>query len=770
MKLVMAAITPLDLDEIRVALCIIPGQPVWHPETIAKDGTQLISLCGGNLLEVDEEDGKVRFIHHSVIQHLRSPADSENTTPYHFTAEAAENYIGATCVTYLHLPVLDSRITVTRNLQSFGVLDNVIGTTQETLPGVSLLVQHIRSRKQKRSRPSQFDIGHVLSQIQATRMQQDLDPRCFAPYATSYWVFHTRFFDENFRYCKESWRLWWRLLNGGVATVKPPCTDLEQRPYSALVWAVENAHGSLFRNTLSQLDLSRNILVHQVHVAEVVRALELHKSIRGHWLGDILVRYLSSLHSTHILPNCNKIILLLDLGADPVALHSELQCSPIQILTTRICTAALSAEDEQRLIREILFHSSFQEALEDDSLLDALERLLDRHKSVAIAEILALRPDLKYEFHRIQVNGLSERSAIERALNNEKWEEVENLASQGLVNTPTFDGRSLLWRAIEGKSDAWVYHLLRLGADPNLGPFKMYHEIVSPAFVATCYPIEAALWLRRTRVCLELLRHKVDIDRLGGSLIRIAQETGNWIFAARLHEMPGWIERQNQPDHQRNFEHDRTALAIACKMLSHSILDEPPGFPIPFQVSDLAGDWKSKLEKIIYRLALDEDAEYVNAQDAEGKAALHYLAETKNTDPQRSNILVNVLLSRGADPNLPDCHGETPLWLAIRNAASVNLVIQPLLEAGAIPTRASLSHGFSLLKESMIAYSDTDNQDVIRLVRLLLQAGADPRVQDPWTLTFPDPSLVSLAATRGMECLVKDFMEQTEELNGLGIE
>ncbi|KAG6358671.1 hypothetical protein INS49_012189 [Diaporthe citri] len=714
MKLVMAAVTPLDLDDIRVALCVVPGEPVWRPERIAKDGTQLISLCGGNLLELDEEDGKVRFIHHSVIQHLLSPARSENTTSYHFSAEAAENYIGATCITYLHLPVLDSRVTVTRNLQSAGVLDNVIGTTQESLPG-----------------------------IQATRIQQDLDPRCFAPYATSHWVFHTRFFDENIRHCKESWGLWWRLLKGGVATVKPPCADLEERPYSGLVWAVENAHGSLFRNILSQRDLAPG------HEAEVVRALELHKSIRGQWLGDFLVRYLLSLHSNEIPSNCDKITLLLDLGADPVALHSVLQCSPIQILTTGICTGALSAEDEERLIREILFHASFQGALKDDSLLDALERLLDRHKLVAIAVILALRPDLKYEFHRIQAKGLSEKSAIERALDDERWEEVENLASQGLVNTPTFDGKSLLWRAIEVKSDAWVYHLLRLGADPNIGPFEMIHDIRSPGFVATCYPLEAALWLRRTRVCLELLRHKVDIDRLGGSLIRIAE---------------------NQPDHQRISKHGHTALAMACKMLSRSISDEPPGFRVPFQVSDLAEDWKSKLEKIIYRLALDEDAEYVNAQDAEGRTALHYLAETKNTDSQMSNTLVNVLLSRGADPNLPDCHGETPLWLAVRNAASVNLVVEPLMEAGAVPTRACLSYFSSILKEAMMAYSDTDNQDVIRLVRLLLQAGADPRVQVPWTLAHPDPSLVSLAATRGMQCLVKDFMQHTKKLNGPSVE
>lgn len=759
MKLVMSAVTPLNLDEIRVALCVVPGEPVWHPEKVAKDGSQLIPLCGGNLLELDEEDGKVRFIHHSVIQHLLSPAESENTTPYHFTAEAAENYIGATCVTYLHLPVLDSRITVTRNVQSLDLFDNVTGTTQEALPGVSHLVQHIRSREQRRSRPSQFNIGQVLSQIQATRIQQDLDPRCFAPYARSHWVFHTRFFEKTIRHCRESWRLWWQLLNGSVATVKPPCTDLEEKPHSALLWAVENAHGSLFRNILSHYGLA------PCHLAEITSALEMHKSIRGHWLGDFLAWYLLTLQSTEILSKCPTIILLLDLGADPNALHSVSQSSSIEILTNKICTCVLSAEDEKRLIREIFFHASFQKFLDDESLLDALEKLLDSHKPVAIVEILAYRPDLRSEFHRIKAKQLPQISAIEKALNEESWEEVDNIASQGLVNTPTFDGKSLLWRAIEMKSDAWVCHLLRLGADTNIGPFKMMHCIDSPGFVATCFPLEAALWLRRTRVCLELLRHEVDVDRLGGSPVRIAQETGNWIVAARLHEMSysSWLERQKQLHHQRNCEDDRTALAIACKMLSYNILDEPPGFPPPIHVSDLAGDWKSRLGKIIHRLALDEDAEYVNAQDVEGKTALHYLVQTKDTDLHRSNILVNVLLRRGADPNLPDRHGETPLWFAIRNAASLDLVIQPLLEAGGDPTRARLPHGFSMLKEAMIAFSDTPDEHVVRLVRLLLQAGADPR--DPQALTFPDPSLVSLAAARGLKCLVEDFMQHTKGMD-----
>lgn len=758
MKLIMSAVTPLSLDEIRVALCVVLGEPVWHPEKMAKDGSQLITLCGGNLLDLDEEDGKVRFIHHSVIQHLLSPAASDSTMPYHFTAEDAENLIGATCVTYLHLSVLDSRITVTRNLQSRGMLDNVIGTTQDSLPGVNRWVQHIKSREHKRARSYQFDIGHVLSQIQAARIQQDIDPRCFAPYATSHWVFHTRFFDEKNQYCKESWRLWWKLLNGGVATVKPPFTDLEGNPQSALLWAVDHAHGSLFLNVLARCNLPPS------QVPEVVHAVGLHKSIRGHWLGDLLACYLMSLLPAEIPSNCDKVTSFLNLGANPVALDSRSQSSPIEILTNKICGGALSAKDERRLIHEIFFHPSVQEVLEDDTVLNTLERLLESDKSVSIDEILARRPDLKLGFERIRGNRLSRRSIIEKALDSELWDDVETLATQGLVNTPTLAGTSLLWKAIESKSDAWVYHLLRLGADPNIGPFKMKRHINSRIFVATCYPLQAALWLRRTRVCLELLRHKAELYPLGGYPTNIAQETGNWIVSARLDEMPDWLERQKQPDHRRTFENSRTALAIACKMLSESRRGDPPGFPRPLQDFEFTGDWILELDKVIYRLALDEDAEYVNAQDPEGRTALHYLFERKNADPDRTRILVNVLLSRGADPNMPDDGGNTPLWLAIRNAASVDSLVQPLLEAGADPNRTPILDGSSLLREAMIRYSDTPSLYVLRLVTLLLQAGADPR--DRLHRGIPDSLLVSLARQRGMEYLVEDFTQYTNRLNG----
>ncbi|ROV98758.1 hypothetical protein VMCG_06727 [Cytospora schulzeri] len=185
MKLVMAAVSPLTLDELRVALTITPGEPMWRPARVPHDGSQLVSLCGGNLLELDEEDNRVRFIHHSVMIHLLSTATRPDTCPYHFSGHDAENFIGSVCVTYLNLTIFDSRLTMTRNISGDELTAKVELITKQE-PGtafVGRVAQYFMSRERTRSAAAFFDIGRVASEIQAMRLQDHLDPLCFKGYA-----------------------------------------------------------------------------------------------------------------------------------------------------------------------------------------------------------------------------------------------------------------------------------------------------------------------------------------------------------------------------------------------------------------------------------------------------------------------------------------------------------------------------------------------------------------------------------------------------------
>lgn len=127
MKLVMAAPSPLSLDELKVALAVVPGDPVWHAAKVPANASRLISLCGGNLLELDEEDGKVRFIHYSVVKHLLLTTKNPRTVPYHFTLQEAEIHSGAICVTFLNTQIFETDVTMTRKIDGERLAKEVIG-------------------------------------------------------------------------------------------------------------------------------------------------------------------------------------------------------------------------------------------------------------------------------------------------------------------------------------------------------------------------------------------------------------------------------------------------------------------------------------------------------------------------------------------------------------------------------------------------------------------------------------------------------------------
>ena len=69
----------------------------------------------------------------------------------------------------------------------------------------------------------------------------------------------------------------------------------------------------------------------------------------------------------------------------------------------------------------------------------------------------------------------------------------------------------------------------------------------------------------------------------------------------------------------------------------------------------------------------------VNAQDKEGWTALHFAAQ------RQSVPAVKALLIAGADIEIKDSHGNTPLFRAVFNSQGSGEIITMLLEAGANP-------------------------------------------------------------------------------------
>lgn len=105
----------------------------------------------------------------------------------------------------------------------------------------------------------------------------------------------------------------------------------------------------------------------------------------------------------------------------------------------------------------------------------------------------------------------------------------------------------------------------------------------------------------------------------------------------------------------------------------------------------------------------------VNTRDRQtGEAALHIVAKRDDT------TYVSYLLARGADPNIKDGEGNTPLLVAVNNGAGG--VIDLLVRGGANVNLGNGSGETPLIRA-------VQRRD-LSLVRILLAAGADPDQSD----------------------------------------
>jgi hypothetical protein len=197
-KLVVAAEEPLTLDELRVALSVVPGNLDWHSSRLPKDGSSIVSICGGGLLEIDEEDFKVRFIHHSAFRHITTPATTTDpsTSEFHTTLEDAEHYMGSVCVTYLNFAIFDSRLTVKKHVKVDPVVDNVVEAAKFTAPHLVRLAH--RWRRMQKSPATKVNIGRLLMDLQAYKLADSTElAKAFLSYAASHWIEHSSHLEES---------------------------------------------------------------------------------------------------------------------------------------------------------------------------------------------------------------------------------------------------------------------------------------------------------------------------------------------------------------------------------------------------------------------------------------------------------------------------------------------------------------------------------------------------------------------------------------------
>lgn len=104
-----------------------------------------------------------------------------------------------------------------------------------------------------------------------------------------------------------------------------------------------------------------------------------------------------------------------------------------------------------------------------------------------------------------------------------------------------------------------------------------------------------------------------------------------------------------------------------------------------------------------------------NAQDWDGNTSLHYLVASDST-----NKGVDLLLEKGANPNLPNKFGETPIHVAAGAGQTASSNLEMLLDRGGNPNSKTLKG------ESPLMFAISGYMPSTAAVRILVEAGAGP--------------------------------------------
>ncbi|KAK0646727.1 hypothetical protein B0T16DRAFT_458614 [Cercophora newfieldiana] len=291
------AVVPLSGEQLQVALSITPGDTRWNSGAMVNcSPRQLVAICGGSLIEMDEEDGHVRFIHHSVWTHLASSRGSSDALDRGWVCEM-ERRMGSVCINYLHFPELKSPLTVQHDsIDGRNITERVKDSVTSPQPVIGQIIRHLRNDRRRNIGPKNFDL---LATLQTMHLSGDKDVfRCFFPYAEAHWFYHTRLFsmerDEHGEYS-----LWKKIVEERSEKVNPPWKDGIKKDSGSsnlpLLFdlVVNFDHGALFqhmvREAFNQDSTFGNLFINQL----APRIKDGTFRITGPWLDDVIALHLT---------------------------------------------------------------------------------------------------------------------------------------------------------------------------------------------------------------------------------------------------------------------------------------------------------------------------------------------------------------------------------------------------------------------------------------------------------------------------------------------
>jgi ankyrin repeat protein len=233
------------------------------------------------------------------------------------------------------------------------------------------------------------------------------------------------------------------------------------------------------------------------------------------------------------------------------------------------------------------------------------------------------------------------------------------------INGINNDGNTPLYYAMLGKNPTIIVaHLLQKGADPNVADKYGF------------MPLNMAVFSAKDVRLVELLLNHPDVDvnyldNLGRNALDYAKDNkhGHGERIANLLKAKGAVERENKPD--------AMALDHAIKDSNVRMIRELINKGLKISTEKWGESKMNALHSASFHAkttdvidVILETGEFdINGGDNDGITPLHYAL--LGLYPKRN---VPHLIQLGADPNVADKNGVTPLKMATRNAESMHLI------------------------------------------------------------------------------------------------
>ncbi|KAI1076442.1 hypothetical protein F5B20DRAFT_572881 [Whalleya microplaca] len=212
---IAASKRPLSLDELREAIAVEIGQQYSKPERLYNDMQNINSWCE-SLVQYDEEQESVRFVHHSIKQFLLEEPTQYDLHDFHLKIDDVDHYIGEVCTTYLNFN--DFKTTIAQRPVSVPLPFNPIDIPQATL-----------ELRPTMTRLLPLHLGHP-----------------FLKYATTHWIYHTANFQDGE---SETWNLWkYMVIHGHDLAIRPwKQESFDVNKPAILKWAHHARHYALMQ-------------------------------------------------------------------------------------------------------------------------------------------------------------------------------------------------------------------------------------------------------------------------------------------------------------------------------------------------------------------------------------------------------------------------------------------------------------------------------------------------------------------------------------------